>query len=343
MPEDALIKALAQASDSLLAAYPDGAVLIHDQGRVIANHAKGGEMAEIITAEVARFSPGMPRRRLREKRQASSERFGEGARFEVAAVPLEGVGEVLLLGRVQSLEQKMIAALIESRARYKVFVEISSDFAWETGPDGTLICVSPTGALDFTPSQLIGRPPEEIFEVAEPDPSLFKSTRPVRGLAIRMRRADSDMADLVVSINPVFGAALIWRRDGVWRDEDRKRIAIERLLHHERILTLSRTDEPTGLMNRCAFMNEEIPCRLCRLQQDAKPAALMFLDLDNFKVANDAHGHGEGDLVLIEIARFLGKHSRSGDLVARLGGDEFSMWSDDMDQAGGGARRAHAG
>ena len=60
----------------------------------------------------------------------------------------------------------------------------------------------------------------------------------------------------------VNGAALSWRRDGVWRDEDRKRIAalasplgiaIERLLHHERILTLSRTDEPTGLMNRCAF------------------------------------------------------------------------------------------
>ena len=74
MPEDALIKALAQASDSLLAVYPDGAVLIDDQGRVIANHAKGGEMAEIITAEVARFSPGMPRRRLREKRQASSGR-----------------------------------------------------------------------------------------------------------------------------------------------------------------------------------------------------------------------------------------------------------------------------
>ena len=69
----------------------------------------------------------------------------------------------------------------------------------------------------------------------------------------------------------------------------------------------------------------------------------MFLDLDNFKLVNDAHGHDEGDRILIEIARFLGKHSRSGDLVARLGGDEFSMWFDDMDQAGGGARRAHAG
>ena len=61
--------------------------------------------------------------------------------------------------RDQSLEQNMIAALIESRARYKDFVETSSDFAWETGPRGELIFLSPTGALDFTPGQLNYRPP----------------------------------------------------------------------------------------------------------------------------------------------------------------------------------------
>ena len=79
----------------------------------------------------------------------------------------------------QSLEQNMIAALIESRARYKDFVETSSDFAWETGAEGALIFLSPTGALDFTPGQLIGRPPEKIFEVPGGMPSPFKCTEPV--------------------------------------------------------------------------------------------------------------------------------------------------------------------
>lgn len=481
MPEDALSKALAQASDSLLAAYPDGAVLMDDQGRVLASDTNGGEIAEIIIAQGGRLFSGLagtPSPKGPDGVHKAS--LGNRGQFDVAALPLAGGKQMLLLGRGQSLEQNMIAALIESRARYKDFVETSSDFAWETGPDGALIFLSPTGALDFTPSQLIGRPPEEIFEVTGPSP--FKSTEAVRGLALRMRRADGDMADLIVSIKPLFGAAgewcgargvcrdvteqrrdrlalaeaedrerllgtlmatmrdevepaaaiekitrhiealdvidgcniygrdaftgagdsfklisgsgaekmivaeddvlaaigssedltevavksgppallvstvylrringaaLIWRRDGVWRDEDRKRIAalasplgiaIERLLHHERILMLSRTDDLTGLMNRRAFMNEEMPRRMARLQKGANPAALMFLDLDNFKQVNDAHGHGEGDRVLIEIARLLNMHSRSGDLVARLGGDEFAMWFDGMDRAGATVR-----
>jgi diguanylate cyclase (GGDEF)-like protein/PAS domain S-box-containing protein len=51
--------------------------------------------------------------------------------------------------------------------------------------------------------------------------------------------------------------------------------------------------------------------------------ALMFLDLDNFKPLNDAHGHGVGDLLLIEVARRLADCVRQVDSVARLGGDEF--------------------
>ena len=68
----------------------------------------------------------------------------------------------------------------------------------------------------------------------------------------------------------------------------------------------------------------------------------MFLVLDDFKQVNDVHGHGEGDRVVIQVARFLDKHSRASNLVARLCGDEFAMWFDGIDQdATSRPRRAH--
>ncbi len=238
MRQDALSKALVHASDSLLAAYPDGAVLIGDQGAVI---AKGGKMAEIISAQGGQILSGLAKTPVPgEAAGVFQSSLGEDGRLEVAAVPLAYGGGMLLLSRSQSLEQNMIAALIESRARYKDFVETSSDFAWETGPDGALIFVSPTGDLDFTPSQLIGRSPEEIFEVAGPDPSPFNSTEPVRGLALRMRRADGEMADLVVSIKPVFGGAGEWcGARSVCHDvteQERDRLALAEAEDRERLL-----------------------------------------------------------------------------------------------------------
>jgi diguanylate cyclase (GGDEF)-like protein len=58
--------------------------------------------------------------------------------------------------------------------------------------------------------------------------------------------------------------------------------------------------------------------------------ALMYLDLDNFKQLNDTHGHGVGDLLLIEVAKRLAACVREVDTVARLGGDEFVVMLSDL-------------
>lgn len=107
-------------------------------------------------------------------------------------------------------------------------------------------------------------------------------------------------------------------------------IAAEQVANHERILRLSRTDGMTGLLNRRAFFEEEIPRRLQRLTHNGEQAALFYVDMDNFKRVNDVHGHQMGDDAILALRSLLETHSRPGDVLARLGGDEFAVWMDGM-------------
>ncbi|MBY4678953.1 sensor domain-containing protein [Marinobacterium arenosum] len=93
----------------------------------------------------------------------------------------------------------------------------------------------------------------------------------------------------------------------------------------ERARRLSRKalyDNLTGLPNRYLFL-DRLEHALAAQQRDGVAAALMFIDLDNFKPINDTYGHGTGDDLLKEVAARLKSTVREEDTVARLGGDEF--------------------
>ncbi len=92
----------------------------------------------------------------------------------------------------------------------------------------------------------------------------------------------------------------------------------------KRLQDFARHDQLTGLFNR-----EQITSTLARLIGRGKALklnlAVLFLDLDHFKVINDSYGHAAGDLLLRCIAKRLKDRIREGDYVARLGGDEFCI------------------
>lgn len=100
--------------------------------------------------------------------------------------------------------------------------------------------------------------------------------------------------------------------------------AIEHKKEKGRLSYLAQYDLLTGLANRVLF-RDQLDKALARANRSKLPVALMFLDLDRFKIINDTLGHDVGDLLLKVVAQRLQGCVRSGDLISRLGGDEFTV------------------
>ncbi len=95
--------------------------------------------------------------------------------------------------------------------------------------------------------------------------------------------------------------------------------------------TMAKFDNLTGLPNRYKF-NERLRKSIERSRVNKKNLAIMFLDLDRFKIINDTMGHDTGDLLLVEVSNRLKNSVRKNDLVARLGGDEFVILLEGIDK-----------
>ncbi|MCX8517417.1 MAG: diguanylate cyclase [Rhodoferax sp.] len=96
---------------------------------------------------------------------------------------------------------------------------------------------------------------------------------------------------------------------------------------HQEMELLARHDPMTGLPNRRLFQ-ERLDEALARAQRNARHFAILFIDVDKFKLINDRFGHEAGDQVLKVIAQRLLQHTRKVDTVARMGGDEFVVLLD---------------
>jgi len=246
------------------------------------------------------------------------------------------------------------AALARARHREYVLNHIVYSIRDEIEPINMLsaAAAATAGAFMASGAQIFRRTGEESFEVAASHgdiaglkdlPEHFVS------LPDEAETREVEIGDWKVLYTPTLyrhqsnGVFAIWRSkdDKPWDDDykillsdvaNQIGIANEQIANHERILALSRTDSMTGLLNRRAFFEEELPRRIGRLLHQKQLASLFYVDLDNFKLVNDVHGHQVGDDAILELRSLLVDHSRPGDVIARLGGDEFAMWLDGMSE-----------
>jgi diguanylate cyclase len=108
------------------------------------------------------------------------------------------------------------------------------------------------------------------------------------------------------------------------------RYAIERKRAEVQLAHQALHDPLTGLPNRTLFL-DRLQLALARALRRPSWAAVLFLDLDRFKVINDSLGHDTGDRLLIEVAARLAAVLRPSDTVARFGGDEFTILCDEVE------------
>ena len=137
-------------------------------------------------------------------------------------------------------------------------------------------------------------------------------------ILLRNYKRDGSLFYNELSIAPLVGdTGRVTHFFGVLRDIS-EHVSIE-----EQLRELASTDPLTGLLNRRRFeglVSQEI----LRARRYAHPLVALMLDLDLFKDINDAHGHGCGDAVLVNMAACLSRSLRIQDICARVGGEEFA-------------------
>jgi diguanylate cyclase (GGDEF)-like protein len=160
--------------------------------------------------------------------------------------------------------------------------------------------------------------------------------RPLWGLYEAMRKAAQETDLTEVDVPPAYGEArsLILAFNVTIRRLQHQKAEAERSnralreqnqafqMQHETLAKLTVTDALTQLFNRRHF-EEQLSLEIKRLSRGNESLSMLLIDVDDFKMLNDRHGHAAGDEFLRQVARILRETVRATDVVARYGGEEF--------------------
>jgi diguanylate cyclase (GGDEF)-like protein/PAS domain S-box-containing protein len=239
-------------------------------------------------------------------------------------------------------------ALREERDRARQYLDVAGTIVVVIDADARIVLVNRAGhrLLGYEEGELTGRC---AFDVLSP-PEMREAMRAAHAGAMRDGTTPGNSMESEVPTRDGGRRTVMWSGT-VLHDEDGNATALlssgidvtERREAEQQIAYLAYHDSLTGLPNR-ALLAEHMELSLARARRTSTAVALLYLDLDDFKLVNDSLGHAAGDQLLCQIAMRLQDRCRETDLLARQSGDEFLVLLSDVDgDAIGTARIAAEG
>jgi diguanylate cyclase (GGDEF)-like protein/PAS domain S-box-containing protein len=228
----------------------------------------------------------------------------------------------LCLGAVVTERKRVIRAIGESEKRYRLLFERNLAGVFRTTLAGRVLECNQAAAsmLGYdSPKDIVTSADDLYYCASDRDAFItkIKAEGSVTNREMQFRRKNGDRTWVMVNVslaNDDSGSGEILEATLV--------DITERKAAEERARSLAYYDGLTGLPNR-TLLRDRLSMALATARRQKHRVALLFLDLDRFKVINDSLGHSVGDLLLQEVAARLNRCAREQDTVARLGGDEF--------------------
>jgi diguanylate cyclase (GGDEF)-like protein len=206
------------------------------------------------------------------------------------------------------------------------------------GPKGRIATANPAAAelfgltveellderLDDLPGRLLRLDGTDLAPEDVPGVVAARTGEPQLEVLIGLALDDEPVRWIEVSSQPLKWGGETFAVVSTIRDVTERQLAVEALAHQ------ARHDPVTGLPNRRLLM-DRLEHAIARVERTGRRVAVLFYDVDHFKLVNDSLGHAVGDAVLQQLAGRFRVLARSADTVARFGGDEFVVVCEDVD------------